>query len=106
MKLTVQIKQGDPRTSDKNWMIMGGDNNNPTWGEYLEDVMPEYQQHFTLIREAIESSEWMRATGEQFCNEHYFEFSDGVTATFSWRAWGDLMQAIVGEREGYMTYYM
>jgi hypothetical protein len=37
-------------------------------------------------------------------------FDDGAIATFSFRAWGDLMAAIWadtdGRRHGYMDYYM
>ena len=35
-----------------------------------------------------------------------FVFSDKTALGFSWRAWGDLMSAIVGKNEGYMAYYM
>lgn len=105
MTITVQIKT-ERLEKELDWNIMGGDDRNLTWEEYLSEVEDKYQEHFTAIKECIEKSEFYKATGETFCNTHYFEFSDGITCAFSWRAWGDLMQAIVGEKEGYMAYYM
>jgi len=87
--------------------IMGGDNSNPTWDEYMEYVKDEYKEHFELIKKAIIDNGWIGMTGEGQQNENIsFKFSDGVHFGFSWRAWGDLMQAIVNKKEGYMTYYM
>jgi hypothetical protein len=86
--------------------LMGGDDTNPTWEEYLDVYNEEAKPYFDLIRKAIEELGWVGSTGEQKANDTYFVFSDGESITFSWRAWGDLMQAIVGKREGYMMYYM
>lgn len=87
--------------------IMGGDDSNPTWQEYSDSVKDEYKQHFELIKKAIEDNGWIGMTGERQQNENIsFKFSDGIHYRFTWRAWGDLMQAIVGKREGYMKYYM
>jgi len=94
------------RNSSPTHTIFGGDPSNPTWEEYLAQYDDEFKPHIIAIRKAIEESEWMKATAEQFCNNHIFECSDGITYAFSWRAWGDLMQAIVDKREGYMSYYM
>lgn len=104
MAVTVQIKKGRP---DKpiDWKLGGGDDRNLTWDEYLSEVMDEYKEHFIVLRACVETSEFYKAPGDKFSNTHYFEFSDGITCSFSFRAWGDLMQAIVGEREGYMAYY-
>lgn len=93
-------------TGDVDHTIFGGDPSNPTWEEYLAQWKDEAKPHIIAIRKAIEESEWMKASADQFCNNHRFECSDGVTYGFTWRAWGDLMQAIVGKREGYMAYYM
>jgi hypothetical protein len=86
--------------------IMGGDNSNPTWEEYMDGVMDDYKPHFLLIREVIEANGWVGKTAEELSNDTSFKFSDGQHYGFSWRAWGDLMQVIVDKREGYMTYYM
>ena len=87
--------------------IMGGDNSNPTWEEYVNDLKDEYKPHFEMIKKAIIDNGWIGMTGEQQQDERIsFKFSDGTHFGFSWRAWGDLMQAIVNKKEGYMTYYM
>lgn len=104
MSVTVEIKSW-PDGKEVDWRISGGDDRNLTWEEYLSEVMDEYKGHFIALKEYIEKSEYYKATGGSFCNDFYWEFSDGITASFSFRAWGDLMQAIVGKREGYMAYY-
>jgi hypothetical protein len=89
--------------------IMGGDNSNPTWEEYMANAGDEYKHHLELIKEAIlnPDNELYKITGEEKQERGIsFKFSDGQHWGFSWRAWGDLMQAIVGKREGYMKYYM
>jgi hypothetical protein len=45
-------------------------------------------------------------TANQWCYEHFLQFSDSKTISFTRRAWGDFVQAVVGKREGYMAYYM
>jgi hypothetical protein len=87
-------------------IITGGDPSNPTWDEYLSQFTEEWQPHIKAIRTCVEESPFMRSTGSVFCNGHYFQLSDGSSISFTWRAWGDLMQAIIGKCEGYMTYYM
>lgn len=101
LKLTVT---DDP--SKEASPFMGGDPENPTWETYLSEYKKEYQPHVLLIRQAIEKLGWVGATGEDRANTTAFEFSDGQCWSFSWRAWGDLMQAIVNKQEGYMRYYM
>jgi hypothetical protein len=101
--LTLTVS--DEQTSDR-VPIMGGDNRNPTWDEYLADYKEEFRPHILLIRQAITEMGWVGETGENKANDTYFNFSDGECFSFSWRAWGDLMQAIVNKQEGYMTYYM
>jgi len=106
--LTLEILYNAER-DDKYHSIMGGDSSNPTWEEYLKDAGKEWIEHFELIKEAIMNPEnnMYKITGEEKQDRGIsFKFSDGNHWGFSWRAWGDLMQAIVGKREGYMTYYM
>lgn len=86
--------------------IMGGDDRNPTWEEYKEDYLVKYRPHLELIKRGIIEMGWMYEKADKISNYWYFNFSDGECWGFSWRAWGDLMQAIVNKREGYMTYYM
>jgi len=85
--------------------IMGGDSSNPSWEEYLSQFMDEFKPHVILLKEKIQSSGMIGMTGEAQDNIS-FKFSDGTHWGFSWRGWGDLMQAIVDKKEGYMAYYM
>ena len=108
--VTAIIREGDPPQSRKGAddTIMGGDPSNPTWEDYVAEFKDDYVPYIEAARKATEDSTWMRSSGGSFCNEHYFEFDDEQKSTlcFSWRAWGDFMQAIVGKCEGYMAYYM
>jgi len=85
--------------------IMGGMYDSPTLVEYLDHFKWEFNPHLNLIKKAIEDLGWVGGTADFYANDTYFVFSDGVCVGFSWRAWGDLMSAIVGKREGYMKYY-
>ncbi len=91
--------------SDNAEGITGGNRSNPKWDEYVRGYKRKYQSHIRLIRKCIIENEMIGITGDQQ-NEWAFEFNDGVNLGFSWRAWGDLMQAIVNKKEGYMAYYM
>jgi hypothetical protein len=75
-------------------------------GWELCSVVSFNQPHMLLIRKSIEENELIGETGQSFANIHSFKFSDGEILEFTQRAWGDLMQAIVGQREGYMRYYL
>ncbi|GAB3835610.1 hypothetical protein [Hymenobacter jeollabukensis] len=78
----------------------------PLWSEYLAATEPEYRPHLELIKRAIEELGWVGATADEKANDWHFVFSDGVALGYGWRDWGALMSAIVGKREGYLTYYM
>jgi len=86
--------------------LIGGMSNNPTWNEYLIIYKDKRKPHFELVKRAIKELGWIGITADYVANDTCFVFSDGTAIGFSWRAWGDLMQAIVGKREGYMKYYM
>lgn len=86
----------------------GGDDSNPTWEEYLSSYKEEIQPYVKAIKEYIEREGLMRKCANEIyaANDNlHFVFKDGTRFAFSWRAWGDLMQAIVGKREGYLRYY-
>jgi len=86
--------------------IIGGMVNSPTWEEYLSDYKDEFKPHLRLIKKAIEDLGWVGYTSGRIVDDTCFVFSDGNLLGFSWRAWGDLMSAIVGKNEGYLAYYM
>lgn len=85
--------------------LLGGREDNPTWEEYLSEIKNEYIPHFEVMKEKIEKENLIGSTGQEM-NDVGFLFSDGKGICFSWRGWGDFMQAIIGKREGYMAYYM
>lgn len=105
LDFTVELCYNDP---DECEVIMGGDSSNPTWDEYLKKFENlEFQKRIYLIRYVIEENGLVGITGERKQDLGIsFKFSDGVHLSFTWRAWGDLMQAIVNKREGYVEYYM
>lgn len=86
--------------------IIGGMDTAPNWEEYLSNYKDEYKPHLILVKKAIENLGWVGETAASKANNTCFVFSDGTSFSFSWRAWGDLMSAIVGKNEGYMAYYM
>jgi hypothetical protein len=85
--------------------MLGGDDSNPSWEEYLNDYKEEFKPHILLLKKSIEENDLVGYTGQD-ADDLYFKFSDGNVMGFSWRGWGDLMQAIVNKNEGYMAYYM
>ena len=101
--LELTVTTNHPQDYDP---IMGGMDISPTWEEYLSDYKEEFKPHFRLIKKAIEDLGWVGETADRKANDTCFVFSDGKSLGFSWRAWGDLMSAIVGKNEGYMAYYM
>jgi len=94
-------------SKEKSGFISGGDSLNPSWDEYLDRFDDKFVPHFKLIKQVLEKSNHIGDTGEDQQNLGIsFKFSDGNHFSFTWRGWGDLMQAIVNKREGYMKYYM
>ena len=95
-------------TQNANSILLGGNPNNPTWEEYLDQYVDDFRPNMLALKEHIETSGLLGMTGEEMQNqgEGAYRFSDGREIAFTWRAWGDLMQAIVNKREGYMAYYM
>lgn len=111
--LKIKNKQGLELTIATNYPdncsycpIMGGDDGNPTWAEYLKGFQKKYRPHIELVKKGIKKMGWVGCTGQEIANEYCFIFNDNNAIGFSWRAWGDLMQAIVNKKEGYMIYYM
>lgn len=87
--------------------VLGGYGDAPGWEEYLTTIWnAQYHPHLRAIRRAVEEAGLVGTCADEFCNDHHFLLSDGTAFGFSWRAWGDLMSAIVGRGEGYMAYYM
>jgi hypothetical protein len=88
-------------------VISGGLTPTPaSWEEYADIFTKAFRPKLELIKDAIVNIGWVGHTAERHANHWCFVFSDGSSYGFSWRAWGDMMSAIVGKAEGYMKYYM
>jgi len=103
--LSVEIVSQLTREEEKSFTILGGDSSNPSWEDYIKDWEVEYHAHLLLIRQLIKEHGLLGYTGQD-AKDFYFKFSDGEIWAYTWRGWGDLMQAIVDKNEGYMAYYM
>lgn len=105
MKAEIAFDSFDPGNNPRHFGQFGGNSRNPTWEEYLDGFKAEFQPYISAIRECIERTGLVGKSASQLGEDFHFSFEDGTRIAFTWRAWGDLMQAIVGKREGYMTYY-
>ncbi len=102
-KLTVELIHG--KEPDDCFIKLGGLGNSPSWDEYVGSFKKPWQKRFKVLRKYIEEHHMIGVCGDEQ-QDFYWKFSDGEMISFSMRAWGDLMQAIVGKKEGYMAYYM
>lgn len=101
LELTISTKFVPPNIISN---MKGGSNVTPDWDEYLARAQPEIRQHLELIRRGIEAKGWLGSSAPEIANYWNFFFNDGDVWGFSLNAWGDLMQSIVGKREGYRKY--
>jgi len=98
------LRQGEPPDESYGWF--GGITPAPSWDEYLDSFNDIGKEVVTAVRACIEENNMVGAKAGDVCNDTWFEMDNGKSVTFTWRGWGDLMQAIVDKREGYMAYYM
>lgn len=104
LSLTI-VRDMDIEEAEDGQVFLGGDTSNPTWEEYLSKFEEGFIPRALLLRKSIEENGLVGCTGQD-ADDLWFKFSDGEIWGFSWRGWGDLMQAIVNKKEGYMAYYM
>jgi hypothetical protein len=84
--------------------ILGGDPVPKRWRKYLR--LWHSRDHIIAVKNAIIDGDLVGVEAWKISDEILFEFSDGSKPWgFSMRAWGDLMDAIIGEKRGYMYYY-
>lgn len=100
------VKEDFDYDNEKCHTLMGGDTSNPTWNEYVDGFVEDFQPYIRGIKECVVNEGIIGAVGGDYANDWHFAFEDGTKVAFSWRAWGDMMQAIVDKQEGYMCYYM
>jgi hypothetical protein len=90
---------------------MGGWADGNTWAEYLAEVGPEVAPYAEAFRVAV-LARGLREGGDwhQEADDGAPVFSDGTIATFSYRAWGDVLACIYTTEDGtpysYMDFYM
>ena len=86
---------------------LGGISPAPSRDEYLRTLGPDEREVFLAIERGVKRQGLIGMTGDtQDTSGGFWRLSDGRVASFSWRGWGDIMQAIVDKREGYIRYYM
>lgn len=96
------------------WFGVGGADGwsgNHTWADYLAEWDPSVHHYAEALRHAVvvgriwECGDWHQG---EHCNGVPV-FDDGTAATFSMRAWGDLLAAVWSEQLGrpfcYMDFY-
>ncbi len=86
--------------------------NGMRWEDYLAIYKPEAHELLEQLRQGIIDNK-VRCTGDQHQHTDYPSvpvFPNGKVATYSYRAWGDLMAAIWSTEENvdynYMSFYM
>lgn len=81
------------------------------WADYLEAWRPKAHPILERLRKEIIKND-IRCTGDQHQNGYPSVplFANGKVATYSFRAWGDLMAAIWSTEDNkdysYMSFYM
>jgi hypothetical protein len=81
-----------------------------SWPEYLENILPAARPYAEALRQEILTRQlWEPGDWHQQSDAGVPVYSDGTAATFTLRAWGDLMAAVWnGEGLGpfcYMDFY-
>lgn len=81
------------------------------WADFIADIDAKWCGHYEAMRQAIlvrglcRGGDWHQAAPDGVPL-----FDDGAIATFSFRAWGDLMAAVWSDADGrgygYMDFYM
>ena len=82
------------------------------WEDYIKVFIPDVHDTLNQLRSAIIENN-IRCTGDQHQYSNYESvplFPNGKVATYSYRAWGDLMAAVWSSEENkdysYMSFYM
>lgn len=78
-----------------------------TWADYLDHFKPEAHPYAEALRRAIvERRVWECGDWHQNSDDGTPMFEDGTYASFSFRAWGDLLAAVWTEQLGRQYCYM
>ena len=100
--IRAKIIQDDDKTEYS--IILGGDPRPKRWRAYRSMwIDPRY---ITAVKNVIIDDGLVGEFGMNISEKILFKFSDNHKPYgFSIRAWGDLMDAIIGKKQGYMAYY-
>ena len=113
MKVIKFISYDEAEDLEENGLggVGGWFDNGMRWVDYLEIWNPEVHETLENLRKAIINNQ-INCTGEEHQNGYPSVpvFEDGSVATYTWRAWGDLMAAIWSSEYdkdyNYMHFYM
>lgn len=81
---------------------------NPVWEEYIAGWPTAYREYISTIRQAVEADSTVYKMNAMTLKRLRYEIRVGgqeLHFSFTYRAWGDFMSAIIGERESYLQYY-
>lgn len=81
------------------------------WAEYIDVQVEEHRPYFEAIKaDVLASGRFIGGDEHQEAPDGVPLFDDGTVASFTFRAWGDLMAAIASEKFdrdfSYMAFYM
>lgn len=93
-----------PRSIDESggWFDLGN-----RWQDYYKRVFDSNNEHIQALRKSVLDKQ-IRRSGEwhERSSEGTPIFSDGTTADFTWRAWGDFMAAVWSTADNKDYHYM
>ena len=113
IKVEKFIKYDEASKKEQSLGGLGGFfDNGMRWKEILDCYTEEGQKYCEALRKYIVENKIKRGGDFHQSDEEGGAplFSDGTTATFSYRAWGDFMAGVWSEEENkdytYMSFYM
>jgi len=104
--ININYHNHDYPFSDKTFIVEGGFlDDPPLFNEYLNLFNKPIKPYIIALKKEIETTNLINLYGNEI-QEYMFLFEDGVMFFFTFRGWGELVQAIKNKQEGYLTYYM
>ena len=98
-KRIINIKFYNPHYNYKHKQILISGGSDCIWSEFIGKFPKIIQPYIIEIRKEIERTGLIKLTGQEM-NNTIFEFEDGVTFGFTWRAWGEMVQSVGYQRVG------
>lgn len=102
---TIARREANP-DGGRHLSLWGGLQPPPTWSDYLDEFDEELRPYLVVAGAwLLESHGDDPPLASQWCNDNALQFSDGFTLSFTWRGWGDFVQSVRNQQEGYMKFY-